>query len=329
MTDHPAADAPRRTEIAAFHDHGLPPADFRTLFLAGLEREEKSVADQMLLDRRSPAFRRITTLPEYYLVRAELEILQANAAAIAQATGPGAQMIDLGRGFGAQAALLLAMLDSPWGYVAVDHEHAALLEDARRIQARYPKLWVEAVCADMRQAFDLPPNAGGGRRLAYLPGSAIGDCAPTDALALLSLWARELRQGALMLVGVDLRKSVLILESAYDDSHGLNAEWLFDLLRRANRELDANFDIRLFEHRVDFDAAQGRVRAALQSVAAQDVRIDGRLVHFAEGERLDVAQSWKYSVEDFQALARGGGLRPVDVWLDAKSLFSIHLLAVG
>lgn len=329
MTDHPAADAPRRTEIAAFHDHGPPPADFRTVFLAGLNHEPKSVADRMLLDRRSPAFRRITTLPEYYLVRAELEILHDRAAAITQATGPCAQMIDLGRGFGAQAALLLEVLDRPWGYVAVDHEHAALLEDARGTQARYPRLWVEAVCADMREAFDLPPNAGGGRRLAYLPGNAIGNCAPTDALALLSLWARELRPGALMLVGVDLRKSVLILESAYDDPHGLNAEWLLDLLRRANRELDADFDVRLFEHRVDFDAGPGRVRAALRSVAAQDVRIGSHVIHFAEGERFDVAQSWKYSIEDFQALARGAGFRPVDVWLDAKSLFGLHLLAVG
>ena len=329
MIDHPAADPGRRTEIAAFHDHGPPPADFRALFLAGLLREEKSVADHMLLDRRSPAFLRITALPEYYLARAELEILRGYSGAIAAATGPCAQLIDLGLGFGAQAALLLAMLDRPWGYVAVDHEYAALLEDARRVQARYPKLWVEAVRADMREAFDMPSNAGGGRRLAYLPGGVIGDCAPADALALLSLWARELRPGALMLIGVDLRKSVLILESAYDDPHGLNAEWLFDLLRRANRELPADFDIRLFEHRVDFDAAKGRVRAALRSVAAQDVSIGSRLVHFAEGERLEVAQSWKYSVEDFQALARGAGLRPVDVWLDAKALFSVHLLAVG
>ena len=319
----------RSADIAAFHDHGPPPAGFAEIFLAGVALREKSIAGQMLLDRRSPVFRRICTLPEYYLARAELEILRDHAASIARAIGPDAQLVDLGRGFSDQAAQLLSTLDTPWGYVAVDREEDALRGDARGVQALYPKLWVEAVRADMRQAFDLPSNAGGGRRVAYLPGSAIGNFDPTDALSLLSLWARQLRQGGLMLVGVDLRKSVLILEGAYDDPHGLNAALTMDLLHRANRELQAGFDVRLFQHRVHFDAERGRIRADLVSVAEQDVRVGGALIHFAAGEALHIEDSWKYSVEDFQALARGAGFRPAEVWTDRKGLFSLHLLAVG
>ncbi len=309
--------------------HGPPPADFGTLFLAGLLRPEKSIAAEMLFDRRSPAFRRLCTLPEYYIERCELEILRDQAVPIARAVGPGVQLIDMGQNFGPQVTQLVATLDRPWGYVAIDREKDALLEDAGRVQTRYPKLWVEAVCADMRQAFDLPPNAGGGRRLAYLPGNAIGNMDPTDALALLSLWARELRHGGLMLIGVDLRKSKLILESAYDDPLGLNATLMLDMLRRANREFNAEFDVRLFEHRAHFDVERGRVRADLVSVAAQDVRVGDRIIHFAEGEAVHVGDSWKYSVEYFQALARGAGFRPIHVWLDAHELFSLQLIAVG
>ncbi|KKC27394.1 L-histidine N(alpha)-methyltransferase [Sphingomonas sp. SRS2] len=330
MTDRPADEIARQgADIAAFHDHGLQPAEFRELFLAGMVLPEKSIAGRMLVDRRSPAFRRLCALPEYYIERSELEILRDQAVPIAAGLGPSIQLIDIGQSFGPQVQQLLAVIDRPWGYVALDREKDALLDDARRVQARYPKLWVEAVCADMRQAFDLPSNAGGGRRVAYLPGNAIGNFDPTDALAMLSLWARGLRQGGLMLIGVDLRKSVLVIESAYDDPHGLNAALMLDLLERANRELDAGFDVRLFEHRVHYDSDRGRLRSDLVSIARQDVKIGGQIFHFAAGEAIHVSDSWKYSVEDFQALARGAGFRPIDVWLDSHELFGIHLLAAG
>jgi dimethylhistidine N-methyltransferase len=330
LTDISSDGAPRqRGDIVAFHDHGPPPADFGVLFLAGLARQPRSLAGRMLLDRRSAAFRRICALPEYYIQRAELEILRDRAVDLARAIGPDSQLVDFGRGFSAQLALLLSTLDRPWGYVAIDHDRAALLDDARRVQSRYPKLWVEAVRADMRQAFDLPPNAGGGRRIAYCPGNAIGNFDPTEALALLSLWNREIRSGGLLLVGVDLRKSVLILESAYDDSHGHNAALVLDVLRRANRELGADFDVRLFEHRVHFDADRGRVHAELISLGPQEIHIGETRIDFAQGEALHVEDSWKYSVEDFHALARGAGFRPREVWFDAKELFSLHLLEAG
>ena len=315
--------------IAAFHHHGPPSPDFRTLFLEGLGRPAKSLAGQMLFDRRSAAFRRLCSLPEYYVERAELEILRDNAAEIARALGPAIQLVDMGQCFGPQSAQLIPTLDRPWGYVAIDRDKDGLLADARRVQAGYPSLWVEAVCADMREAFDLPPNAGGGRRVAYLPGNAIGNVEPGDALAMLSLWARELRPGALMLIGVDLRKSVLIIESAYDDPHGVNTGLMLDVLGRANRELGAAFDLRLFEHRVEYDSVRGRVRSELLSLVQQDVPVGGALIHFEAGEPIHISDSWKYSVEDFQALVRGAGFRPLNVWFDSHALFSLHLLAVG
>lgn len=130
----------------------------------------------------------------------------------------------------------------------------------------------------------------------------------------------------MLLVGVDLRKSVLILEAAYDDAQGLNRDVILDVLRRANRELGADFDERLFEHRVRFDMAGGRVNADLVSLGVQEVRIGDRRIRFERDEPIHVEESWKYSVEDFQALARGAGFRPLDIWFDAKRSFSLHLL---
>lgn len=328
MTDHDPDDPPprERSDIVAFHDRGPPPPDFGALMVAGLNKRPKSLAGQMLLDRRSAIFRRICALPEYYLHRAELEILREQAVLISRAIGPDAQLIDFGRGFGQQSAMLLAMLDRPWAYVAIDREGEPLLADARRVQRHYPRLWVEAVRADIRHGFDLPPNAGGGRRIAYLPGNAIGNFDPARAIDLLAHVGAELRPGGLFLIGVDLRKSTMLLESAYDDPHGLNAALVFDILHRANRELGTDFDVRLFEHGVHCDVERGRVHADLVSRTAQQVRIAGETISFAANEPITIEESWKYSVEDFQVLARGAGFRPLSVWLDNHRLFSVHLL---
>jgi len=320
---------PARSRIAAFHQHGRPPAAFGALFIDGLRAVQKSIAGAALFDRRSEAFRQLCTLPEYYIERCELEILRDQASELAATIGEDAQLIDLGQNFGPQVDQLLGSLDRPWGYVAVDRDGEALRRDAERVQARHPRLWVEAVCADTRIAFDLPPNAGGGNRIAYLPGNAIGNVPPREALSLLSLWAGQLRSGGMMLVGVDLKKSLLIVESAYDDPLGLNAALMIDMLRRANRELGADFDVRLFEHRVHFEAHSGRVRADLVSIAAHDVRVGNEIFHFEPGERIHVGDSWKYSLEDFRAIAHGAGFRAVRHWLDRREMFSLHLLAAS
>jgi len=317
-------------DIAAFHDHEPPPADFHAAVIDGLSRSAKAIPCRFLYDDRGSAlFDRICELPEYYPTRTEMGILHDHAAEIAAAIGPDAQLIELGSGSCDKVGLLIDALENPWGYAPIDISHDHLLAGARRVQARYPRLWVEAVCADYAMQFDLPPNAGGGKRVAFYPGSTIGNLPPEDALRFLSMWTERLRTGSLMIVGVDLRKSKLILEAAYDDAQGVTAQFSLNLLARANRELGMNFDLRQFEHRAVYDADRGRVRIDLVSLCTQEVRLDRQIFSFAAGEALHVEDSWKYSIGDFQALARGAGFRPLEVWTDARNLFSVHLLAVG
>ncbi|MDB5685453.1 MAG: Dimethylhistidine N-methyltransferase, partial [Rhizorhabdus sp.] len=240
-----------------------------------------------------------------------------------------AQLIELGSGSSAKVGLLLDALASPYSYVPIDISREHLLAAARRVQALYPRLRVEAVCADFGQVFDLPVNRGGGRRVGFYPGSTIGNLEPAEAMAFLSAWALRLGQGALMIVGVDLRKSVLILEPAYDDDQGVTAQFSMNLLVRANRELGADFDTRRFRHRARYHVESGRLGIDLVSLTDQVVTIDGIRFDLEEGEPIHVENSWKYAIGDFQAMARGAGFRTIEVWTDPKELFSVHLLEVG
>ena len=45
---------------------------------------------------------------------------------------------------------------------------------------------------------------------------------------------------------------------------------------------------------------------------------------FAKDELIHTEYSYKYSVEEFRALAGRAGFRPVDTWTDPAELFSVH-----
>jgi uncharacterized SAM-dependent methyltransferase len=65
------------------------------------------------------------------------------------------------------------------------------------------------------------------------------------------------------------------------------------------------------------------------STCAQTVTIRGETFHFAEGETLHTENSYKYTVEEFQALAARAGLAADAVWTDEERLFSVHYLVAA
>ncbi len=314
---------------AAFLDHHPGQDSFRDALIAGLAQAHKAIPCRFLYDARGSAlFDRICELPEYYPTRTEIGILKDNAAEIAAAIGPDAQLVELGSGSSRKVRILLDALETPSAYVPIDISREHLLAAAGAIAADYPEVRVEAVCADYDQNFDLPAQRGEGRRAGFYPGSTIGNLEPDEAQRFLARWARRLGPGAVMLIGVDLKKSAAILEPAYDDAQGVTAAFSKNLLVRANRELGADFDTAAFRHVARYDAVSGQIGIHLVSLACQTVRLAGRAFHLTQGERVHVENSYKYAIGEFADLARGAGYRPAHVWTDEAGLFSVHLLVV-
>ena len=127
-----------------------------------------------------------------------------------------------------------------------------------------------------------------------------------------------------MLIGVDLKKDPEILDAAYNDRAGVTAAFNLNLLERINHELDGDLDIDRFEHVAFYNEAEGRIEIYIRSLADQEGRIAGRLIRFGKGELIHTEYSYKYSVEEFRALAALAGFRPVDTWTDPAELFSVH-----
>lgn len=308
------------------HDHRPEPASFRDALWQGLSAEKKSVPCRFLYDARGSAlFAAICRAPEYYPTRTELAILRRIGPELAERLGPGVEVVELGSGSEEKALVLLDALRRPSRYTAVDISREALLSSTRRVRALRPDLEVHAVCADFARPFSLPDTEPA-LRLGFFPGSTIGNFDPDASVRFLHDWRRRLGPGSHMLVGVDLVKDAAVLEAAYDDAAGVTRAFIANILVRANREADADFDLDAFRYEASWRPESGKVRMSLVSLRDQVVTVAGRAFRFGGGESLHVEDSHKYHRDAFAQLASGAGYRAEACWTDEKRLFSVHLL---
>lgn len=310
----------------AFHDLSPGEESFRDAVSAGLGRPRKRIPCKFFYDARGSAlFEEICRLPEYYLTRTEIAVLEDNSADIAAQMGPYCRLIEFGSGASQKVRILLQVLDRPAAYVPVDISRDHLHDAAFGLAEEFPSVPVIAVCADYTRPFALPPLPGAeGKRVGFFPGSTIGNFEPEAAVAFLANYAGVLGAGGEMLIGVDLKKDPEILDAAYNDRAGVTAAFNLNLLDRINRELDGDLDTDRFEHMAFYNEAEGRVEIYIRSLINQAARIGGRRFGFGAGELIHTEYSYKYSVAEFRALAAEAGFRPVDTWTDRAELFSVH-----
>lgn len=312
----------------SFHDFHPETDRFLDDVLNGLALPQKALAPKYFYDERgSKLFEAICDLPEYYPTRTELAMMQTSAADMAQRLGPDCLLIEYGAGSGRKTRLLIEAL-APAAYLAIDISREQLKQSAAQFAETFPDVRVVAICADYSRSLTLPEidGYGGHRRAVYFPGSTIGNFTPQEALDFLKTARVLVGAGGAMLVGVDLKKDHARLYAAYNDAQGVTAEFNLNLLRRINRELKGNFDLMRFRHRAFYDPARGRIEMHLESLAAQRVMIDGREFHFRAGETIHTENSCKYSVAEFQLLARDAGFSAEHCWTDSQQLFSVHYL---
>jgi len=288
--------------------------------IAGLSLPQKSLPPKYFYDAAgSRLFERICRLPEYYLTRAELALTRAHIAAIARFAGRGCELVEYGSGESLKTRLLIRAL-RPKAYLPVDISASALEQAAARLAREFPWLRIEPVRGDFSRPLEIPARARR-RRVAYFPGSTIGNLTPEEAHAFL---ARSRGQAGRMLVGTDLKKDANLLHAAYNDARGVTAAFNLNLLARINRELGGDFDLKRFSHYAFYNAALCRIEMHLVSLGKQTVRIGRHRFDFQRGESIHTENSYKYSVEEFRALAAQAGFGGSQVWTDRKGLFALH-----
>jgi dimethylhistidine N-methyltransferase len=290
--------------------------------LVGLHETPKRLHPKLFYDERgAELFERICRQPEYYPWRSELEILAREGHAIAQLAGPRVALIDLGSGAGDKSRLLLAALESPAAYVPVDIAGEQLANLAADIERAYPDIEVRPVRADYSRPFTLPALPRHARRVAYFPGSTIGNFHEVEAIAFLDRLRRMVGREGGIILGADRRKDSVTLEAAYDDDAGVTAAFNLNILARLNRELGANFDLTRFRHVAFFNEEAHRIEMHLESLAEQTVTVAGATIELEAGERIWTESSYKYDLDTLNRLATGSGLEIAQLFTDPAQRF--------
>ena len=330
-------DTPDNSHAERLVIHRLVREDARERFAsdvrAGLSASPKHLYPKYFYDELgSQLFEAICLLPEYYLTRAENEILARHADAIVnEVAGEKVSLVEMGSGSALKTRLVIEALLSRQGellYTPVDISASALETSSRVLLQSYPRLSIEAYAADYYDGISaLRERPRAARTLALFLGSNIGNFDPEEAHAFLRALRRVLAPGDALLLGADLKKSAPVLEAAYDDALNVTAAFNLNQFARINRELGADFDLRAFGHRAVYNEAEGRVEVYIVSERAQRVSIRalGMEIAFEAGERVHTENSYKYDLAGLSELAAATGYGRARTWLDEREQFSSNL----
>jgi L-histidine N-alpha-methyltransferase len=294
----------------------------------GLMRPVASLSPKFLYDPLgSQLFEAITELEEYYLTRTEAAIVaQARteiAAAVHAVLPEFSALVDLGAGNCAKAQGWFDLL-APRHYVAVDISVSFLRGALEACARRHPEIAMSGIGMDFSSDLKFPQGMLPEQALFFYPGSSIGNFSPEDALRLIQQ-ARQASKAGALLIGVDLVKSDEVLVPAYDDVLGVTAAFNRNLLLHLNRILGADFDPRDWLHVALYAHRHARIEMHLQARRPVTVRWPGQIRHFESGERIHTENSYKWTLEGFDALLRSAGYPKVRCWTDERQWFAVFL----
>ena len=338
VLDFPARKAAAREQDALRIDvHAtVDEAADRAVFRAGLLAKPASSSPKFFYDLQGSAlFSAICELDEYYPTRTEARIFERERQAIAATLPTGSQWVDLGCGDALKSRGWLAPAQAQ-RYVGVDIAEPWLRSALTGLVATLARpVDVMGVVADFTRPFDLhdvlaeeaamPP-------VFFYPGSSIGNFVRDEARAFLASVRDHIERhpaadGKLM-IGIDLVKDRATLRAAYDDAIGVTAAFNRNVLRVANRLLDADFDPAAFTHRAVYDERFGRIEMQLVSRHRQSVRIGNATRTFERDEAIVTEFSHKYTVDGFSALLESAGFAGGDrlrCWTDDRQWFGVFV----
>jgi L-histidine Nalpha-methyltransferase len=292
---------------------------------------QKELPSKYLYDEVGSAlFEVITVLPEYCLTRADTRLLKRHAEEIVRRLPRNLQVAELGSGSGKKTKYILEAVSriQPTYYYPIEISPAALaacekelgqIDTVSILGCEQPYLdGLRSVAERLGKEDHL---------LVLFLGSTIGNFDRQAGDEFLREVRRILRIGDALLLGTDLEKDVKTQLLAYDDPTGVTAAFNLNLLARVNRELGANFDLKMFAHEARWNAVEHRIEMHLRSRQKHSVSIPNAdvVVTFERGETIWTESSHKYFAEQIPKMARRTGFRCEAQWVDREWAFAQNL----
>ncbi|MFS1513260.1 L-histidine N(alpha)-methyltransferase [Chengkuizengella sp. SCS-71B] len=305
-------------------DLNPPISSLKEEVLKGLRQDQKQLHPKWFYDEKgSELFNQITTLPEYYLTRAEKEILTTYNSDICALIGHHSPLFELGCGSEEKIQLILEALESKNRYVPIDISQEALNSTVEKLLDSFPLLDIKAIRADYTQALPFLYQLSKEKKVILFLGSTIGNLNENEREKFLYQLTKYLNHHDGLLIGIDLKKSPLLLEAAYNDSKGITAAFNKNLLHRINRELHANFQVEQFTHHAFFNDVKNRIEMHLISKTNQEVSIGDETFSFFSEETIHTENSYKFDLKEFSQALVKVGLCLRNFWTDKQNYFAV------
>lgn len=297
----------------------------------GLHQTPKRLSSRFFYDAEgSRLFQEIMHAPEYYLTRSEYEILDTHKADLLRQFMPDSrsfELVELGAGDGLKTKILLGFFvdqNADFTYAPVDISVDALDDLVVDVRQKWPDLRLNPRHDDYFNALEQLSEESDARRVVLFLGSNIGNFTPDDAIDFYQQLHDRLQPGDLVLTGFDLQKHPAVIHAAYNDRQGLTRAFNLNLLRRINRELEANFDLAAFDHYEVYNPETGEARSYLVSQQEQTVAIKvlDMDVPFQNGEIIHTEISRKFTRAQIEHLAQQTGFSVAGWFTDRKGYFA-------
>lgn len=298
----------------------------------GLKATPKRLSSKYFYDDKgSKIFQEIMGLEAYYLTNCEYEILDRYGKSIlAYINDTPFNIIDMGAGDGKKTRLLIQAAynqNIDFHYIPIDISTFALEDTINRFDELFPEIKQTGVVAEYQSALSWINENIKGKKLVLFLGSNIGNFSKSECLDFLSSKRAAMQTGDHLLIGFDLKKDPEIIKKAYDDESGVTARFNLNLLNRINEELNADFAINLFKHKIEYNEATGRLKSYLVSQVEQDVYIEKLklTIHFDKNETIHTENSHKYSLSAISGMAESTGFKIKENFFDSKKYFTDSL----
>jgi len=296
--------------------------------VAGLKSTPKRLNSKYFYDANGDKlFQELMNCEEYYPTNCEMEIFTQQTAGICDAMigdGDAFDLIELGAGDATKSTHLLKYLleqKADFSYLPIDISANVISYLNVTLPVTLPGLKVSGLNGDYFDMLKKAAARSSRRKVVLFLGSNIGNMPVGDAEGFCKELRNHLSPGDMVLIGIDLKKNPKTILAAYNDKRGITKRFNLNLLERANRELDANFNLAKFEHYPMYDPETGACKSYLISTEEQDVKIGKENIHFAKDEYIYMEISQKFSVMQTNQMADGAGFKPLNIFFDSKKWF--------
>ena len=299
---------------------------------SSLDRNSKFIHPKFFYDQKgSELFEKICILPEYYPTRTEISIIKQLQEELPSFLDDEFRLVELGSGASVKTRLLLdvfAQSQKTTEYFPIDISEI-LAESSEQLLRDYSNLKITGIIDTYEGGLEFLKSYDEKRNLIVFLGSSFGNFAPVDGYKFLEKVYSTMKSGDLFLIGLDLVKDILILESAYDDSSGVTADFNLNVLSRINDELDADFNLKNFSHHSLYNEKDQRIEMYLKSLSEQSIIISKSNLELKlhKDELIHTEFSHKYHLSQIHDLLDDVGFELKHTWLDEKKYFSLSLVS--